>query len=52
MVKLSWGIEIEAIKTIYKGAILPLLIYGAPVGIEAKKHEHNRRKYIIEYNVL
>ena len=33
-------------KTIYKGAILPLLLYGAPVWIEAMKHEYNRRKYI------
>ena len=31
---------------IYRGAILPLLIYGAPVWIEAMNHEYNRRKYI------
>ena len=30
--------------TIYKGAILPLLSYGAPVWIEAMKHQHNRQK--------
>jgi hypothetical protein len=33
-------------KTIYKGAILPLLLYAAPVWIEAMQYEHNRRKYI------
>jgi len=44
--KVTWGIKHEAMKTIYKGAILPLLLYGAPVWIEAMKHEFNRRKYI------
>jgi hypothetical protein len=34
------------LKTIYKGAILPLLLYGAPVWTEALKYEHNRLKYI------
>jgi ribonuclease HI len=46
MAKLSWGIKHAAIETIYKGAILPLLTYGAPVWIDAMKYEHNRRKYI------
>ena len=31
---------------IYKGAILPLLTYDAPVWIEAMKDDYNRRKYI------
>jgi hypothetical protein len=44
--KLSWGIKHEAMATIYKGAILPLLTYGAPVWIETMKYEHNRQKYI------
>jgi predicted RNA-binding protein with RPS1 domain len=44
--KLSWGIKNEAIATIYKGSILPLLTYGAPVRIEAMKYEHNRQKYV------
>jgi hypothetical protein len=34
------------LKTIYKGAILPLLLYGAPVWIEALRYKHNRLKYI------
>ena len=29
--KLSWGLKHEALNTIYKGAILPLMLYGAPV---------------------
>jgi hypothetical protein len=32
--------------TIYKGAIPPLLTYGAPVWIDAMNYEHNRNKYI------
>jgi len=44
--KLTWGIKYEAITTIYKGAILPLLTHGAPVWIEAMNFEHNRQKYI------
>jgi len=44
--KLTWGIKHEAIATIYKGAILPLLTYGAPIWIEAMNFEHNRQKYI------
>jgi hypothetical protein len=44
--KMTWGIKHAAVDTIYKGAILPLLTYGAPVWIEAMNHEYNRRKYI------
>jgi len=44
--KLSWGIKSEAIATKYKGAILPLLTYGAPVWIEAMKYRRKRQKYI------
>jgi len=40
--KLTWGIKHEAIATIHKGAILPLLTYRAPVWIEAMNFEHNR----------
>jgi ribonuclease HI len=46
MVQLSWGIKHAAIETIYKGDILPLLTYGAPVWIDAMKYEHNIQKYI------
>jgi hypothetical protein len=43
--KVTWGIKHDAMKTIYK-AILPLLLFGAPVWIEAMKLEYNKRKYI------
>ena len=46
MAKLTWGIKHSVIATIYKGAILPLLTYGALVWIEAINYAHNRRKYI------
>ena len=39
-------VKYEAIATIYNGAILPLLIYEAPVWIETMNFEHNRQKYI------
>jgi hypothetical protein len=29
--KITWGLKHEALKTIYTGGILPLLLYGAPV---------------------
>jgi hypothetical protein len=44
--KVTWGIKHEALKMIYNGAILPLLLYGAPVWIDAMKYEHNKRKCI------
>jgi hypothetical protein len=34
-VKLRWGLKHKAFNTIYKGAILPLMLYGAPVWIGA-----------------
>ena len=43
---ISWGLRHEVLKTIYEGAILPLLLYGAPVWIDAMKYTCNRRKYI------
>ena len=36
--KISWGIKHEVMKTIYKAVILPLLLYGAPVWINAMKY--------------
>jgi len=33
--KFNWGLNHAALKTIYKGGILPLLQYGAPVWINA-----------------
>ena len=44
--KISWGLQHEVLQTIYKEVILPHLLYGAPVWIEAMQYEHNRQKYI------
>jgi len=44
--KLSWGLKNEGIAVMYKGAILPLLTYGAPVWNNAMKYEHNRQRYV------
>ena len=43
--KHSWGLSHEALYTIYKEAILPLLLYGAPVWIEALEKECNKKGY-------
>jgi hypothetical protein len=40
--KLCWGLSHEALKTIHKGAILPLLLYGVPAWIETLEKECNR----------
>jgi hypothetical protein len=46
--KLTWGLNHEALQAIYKGAILPLLLYGIYSYFMAKamKYEYNRLKYI------
>jgi hypothetical protein len=49
--RLKWGIRQEAIATIYKGAILPLLSYVEPVWFEAMRHGQNRQN-TSEYNGL
>lgn len=36
--KLNWGLGHQALKTIYKGAILPMLLYGALVYLETQKY--------------
>jgi len=43
--KISWELMHEAPKIIYKGAVLPLLLYGAPVWREAMTKELNKLKY-------
>ena len=43
--KLNWGLQQEALNTIYKGAILPLMLYGAPVWIQAMEKNCNRTPY-------
>jgi hypothetical protein len=44
--KLNWGQGSAALKTIYTGAILPLLIYGAPVWAEAINKPCYKQKVI------
>ena len=44
--KVSWGLRHEALKTIYTGAVLPLLQYGAPVWGKALAKDSYKRKLI------
>ena len=43
--KMNWGLRSKALYTIYKGAVLPLMIYGVPVWIKALEKESNRKIY-------
>ena len=43
--KLNWGLKQEALNTIYKGAILPLMLFGAPVWVRAMEKNCNRTLY-------
>ena len=42
LAKISWGLQHEALQTIYEGTVL----YGAPVWIEAMQYEQNRQRYV------
>jgi hypothetical protein len=42
---LQWGLEHKALKTIYEGAIVPILTYGAPICVEAIRKNKNLTKY-------
>jgi hypothetical protein len=44
--KITWGLRHDVLKMIYEGTILPLLLYGVPVWIDAVKYTCNRRRYI------
>ena len=44
--KLNWGLSHEALRTIYTGGILPLLLYGAPVWINGIKKACYKQKII------
>jgi ribonuclease HI len=43
--KLQWGLGHKALKTIYEGAVVPILTYGAPIWIEAIRKNRNLTKY-------
>ena len=40
------GLNHKALQIIYKGEVLPLLLYGAPVRAEAMRFEYTRIKYV------
>ena len=44
--KIDWGLNHEALRVIYKVAILPLLSYAVPVRIKALKSKSNRTKLV------
>jgi hypothetical protein len=44
--KLNWGLNYNALRTIYLGGILPLLLYGAPVWCKALPLESCKAKLI------
>jgi len=44
--KLNWRLQHEALKSIYTGAILPLLLYGAPIWYKAIDIASNKLKLI------
>jgi hypothetical protein len=43
--KLQWGLGHKALKTIYEGAVVPILTYGAPIMVEAIRKNKNLTKY-------
>jgi hypothetical protein len=43
--KLQCGLGHKALKTIYWGAVVPILTYGAPIWIEAILKNRNLTKY-------
>jgi len=43
--KLKWGLGHKALKTIYEGAVVSLVTYGAPIWIEATQKNKNLTKY-------
>ena len=44
--KLNWGLGSAALKTIYTGAILPLILYGVPIWVNATKKTSYKQKII------
>ena len=43
--KLQWGLGHKALTTIYEGAVVPILTYGAPIWVEAIRKNKNLIKY-------
>ena len=43
--KLQWGLGHKALKTTYEAAIVPVLMYGAPIWVEGIRKSKNLAKY-------
>ena len=43
--KLRWGLGHKALNTIYEGAVVPFLTYGAPIWVEAIRKNKKLTKY-------
>jgi hypothetical protein len=43
--KLQWGLGHKAIKIIYEGVVVPILMYGAPIWVEVIWKNKNLTKY-------
>jgi hypothetical protein len=44
--KINWALDHKALKTIYLGGVLPLLLYSAPVWIMAMENKKYKNKVI------
>ena len=42
--KITWGLQCQALRSIYQGAIIPILTYGAPMWSTAISKQYNRKK--------
>jgi hypothetical protein len=51
LARINWGLKHEALRTIYNGAILPQLLYAAPVWVESIKKERNRAIRLISSRI-
>jgi len=45
MAKLHWGFVHKALKTIYEGVVVPILMFGAPIWVGAIRKNKNLAKY-------
>ena len=50
--KISWGLQHSALRTIYQGAIIPIMTYGSPMWCSAIRKEKNRRKIIRVHRMM
>ena len=50
--KINWGLGHKALKTIYVGGILPILLYGAPVWIKTMEKEKYKNKITREQRLI